>query len=245
MKQKINLRLSLIALVAILATTIGVTIVYYGIFQKQVRDDLKQNAVLLVETDVFQKAYTEGKENADSLEHLTSGNLRITWIDEDGTVLFDNDTDITGLSNHIDRPEIQEAFESGEGESTRRSDTMNMNTFYYALLLDNGTVLRVSTQARTITNVLITVLPVIGGIVVIILLGCVLIGHLLTRQLMRPLEMMAENLDDVGTPAYKELEPFADKIRSQHENILAAARSRQDFTANVSHELKTPIAAYP
>ena len=244
MKQKINIRLSLIALIAIITTTVGITMVYYSLFQGQVRNDLKQNAVLLVETDLFQNAYTSGKESSENLEHLSSGNLRITWVDADGTVLFDNDTDIAGLSNHLDRPEIQRAFENGEGESTRRSDTMNMNTFYYALLLENGTVLRVSTQARTIVSVLITALPVIAGIIVLILLGCVLIGHLLTGQLMKPIEEMAENLDDGNrVPAYRELEPFADKIRSQHENILAAAKSRQDFTANVSHELKTPITA--
>ena len=218
MKQKINIRLSLIALIAIITTAVGITMVYYSLFQGQVRNDLKQNAVLLVETDLFQNAYTSGKESSENLEHLSSGNLRITWVDADGTVLFDNDTDIAGLSNHLDRPEIQRAFENGEGESTRRSDTMNMNTFYYALLLENGTVLRVSTQARTIVSVLITALPVIAGIIVLILLGCVLIGHLLTGQLMKPIEEMAENLDDGNrVPAYRELEPFADKIRSQHE----------------------------
>ncbi len=244
MKQKINLRLALIALIAIVTTAVGVTLVYYNLFQGQVKNDLKQNAQLLMETEVFQNAYTEGRENAESLAHLSAGNLRITWIDEDGTVLFDNDTDITGLPNHMDRPEIREAFETGEGESVRRSDTMNMNTFYYALLLENGTVLRVSTQARTIASVLTAALPVIAAIAAVILLGCVLIGHLLTGQLMRPIEEMAENLDDVSrVPAYRELEPFAEKIRSQHENVLAAVKSRQDFTANVSHELKTPITA--
>ncbi|MCQ2507947.1 MAG: ATP-binding protein, partial [Dorea sp.] len=151
---------------------------------------------------------------------------------------------IADLSNHLDRPEIQMALEKGEGESSRRSVTLNMNTFYYALLLENGTVLRVSTQAGTILSVLIKALPVIGFIILVVLLGCVLIGHLLTRQLMRPIKEMADNLDDVRKiSAYKELEPFADKIRSQHENILAAAKSRQDFTANISHELKTPITA--
>ncbi len=243
MKQKINLRLGLIALMAIVATTLGITLVYYRLFQRQVRDDLKQNAWLLVETEVFQEAYARGSGNSEKLNKLVSGNLRITWIDEDGTVLFDNDTEVSGLANHMDRPEIIRAFENGEGESTRRSDTMNMNTFYYALLLENGTVLRVSTQARTIVNVLFNALPVIAGIAVLVLLGCVLVGHMLTGQLMRPLELMAENLGDGGAPAYRELEPFADKIRSQHENILAAAKSRQDFTANVSHELKTPITA--
>lgn len=244
MKQKINWRLSLIALIAIVTTTIGVTLVYYSLFQGQVQNDLRQNAGLLMETEIFQNAYELGDNSVGKLENLSSSNLRITWIDADGTVLFDNDTDISGLSNHLDRPEIQMAIANGEGESTRRSDTMHMNTFYYALLLENGTVLRVSTQARTIYSVLMTALPVIGAIVVLVLLGCVLIGHFLIGQLMRPIEEMAENLDDNSrAPAYKELEPFADKIRSQHENILAAAKSRQDFTANVSHELKTPITA--
>ena len=244
MKQKINIRLSLIALLAIVITAVSITFVYYSIFQSQVRTDLKQNAELLVETEVFQNAYISGKDKAESLAGLSSGNLRITWVDEDGTVLFDNDTDITGLSNHIDRPEIRMALENGEGQSTRRSDTMNMNTFYYALLLDNGTVLRVSTQARTVTSVLVSALPIIAIIAVLILAGCVLIGHLLTRQLMKPMEDLAENLDDIGQiTVYRELEPFANKIRDQHEGILAAAKSRQDFTANISHELKTPITA--
>lgn len=244
MKRKINIRLFLIALIAVITTMIGITCVYYSLFQRQVRRDLQQNAYLLMETEIFQNAYSSEKESKKQLERLSSGNLRITWIDADGTVLFDNDTNIKGLSNHLDRPEIQMAFENGKGESTRRSDTMNMNTFYYALLLDNGTVLRVSTQARTIGSVMMTALPVMVSILVIVLLGCVLIGHMLTGQLMRPIEEMAEHLDDgTRTPVYKELAPFADKIRNQHENILVAAKSRQDFTANVSHELKTPITA--
>ncbi len=243
MRQKINIRLELMTLLAILATTVGVTLVYYGIFQRQVRDDLRQNAWLLVESGFFQNAYNDGGAEAAALQQLDEGTLRITWIDADGTVLFDNDTDATGLANHMDRPEIKGAFDRGEGESKRRSDTMDMDTYYYARLLENGTVLRVSMQARTIINVLLAAVPVICGIAVLVLAACILIGHFLTRQLMRPIEMMAENLDEGGTLLYGELAPFVDKIRSQHENILAAARARQEFTANVSHELKTPITA--
>ena len=244
MRRKINLMLALIALLAVIATTAGITLVYYNLFQKQVQKDLRQNASLLVETELFQNAYNNGKKNLETLENLSSGNLRITWIDTDGTVLFDNDTNINGLTNHLDRPEIQQALTSGQGESIRRSSTMNMNTFYYALLLDNGTILRVSTQGRTITSVLVAALPVVLVIALLVLIVCVLIGHLLTRQIMKPIDEMAEHIDDgPQQPVYKELQPFADKIRVQHENILAAARSRQDFTANVSHELKTPITA--
>ena len=249
MKQKINLRLSLIALLAVIATTIGITFVYYNLFQTQVKNDLHTNVQLLADTELFQTLYADADGDAEridrsALTELNSDNLRITWIASDGTVLYDNDTDIAGLANHLDRPEIQAAIENGSGESVRRSDTLNLNTFYFALKLNDGTILRVSTQARSITSVFMTVMPVILIITAIVFALCILIGHLLTLQLIRPINTMAEHLDDrMAVPAYRELEPFADKIRSQHEKILEAAKSRQDFTANISHELKTPLTA--
>ncbi len=244
MKQRINYSLALIALIAIISATIAITFIFYGQFQAQVKKDLKQNAALLMETDVFQNAYADKSEISTVLSDISSETFRITWIDSDGTVLFDDEKNASGLSNHLDRPEIQQALKTGEGEITRHSDTFDLNTYYYALLLDNGTVLRVSSELITIFSVLVSALPVIAIISALILFGCVLIGHLLTKQLLLPIKEMADNLDDSQTiSTYKELEPFVNKIRMQHENILAAAKIRQDFTANVSHELKTPITA--
>ena len=249
MKQQINRLLAFIALVAILFASVGTTLVYYGLFQSQVRNDLRLNAKLLMETEVFQNAYDASGEtlhvtDTTALNRLGSGAVRITWVAADGSVLFDNDTDAGGLDNHLDRPEIQAALKNGFGESTRNSATFHMNTFYYALLLQDGTVLRVSVQARNITSVFISALPVILCIAAAILLICIILGHYLTRQLLKPIEQMAEHLEDTGCiSVYAELEPFADKIRAQHENVLAAAKSRQDFTANITHELKTPITA--
>lgn len=197
--------------------------------------DLRLTAHLLGQSGEF----TRG--NAPKLQ---DPEVRITWVDADGTVLYDDEADAGALPNHADRPEIRQAMDTGEGEIVRTSDTFNMNTFYYALRLDDGTVLRLAVDARSISSVFLAAVPVLLIIAVVIFAVCLLLGHLLTTQLIAPIDDMAEHLDEPARePVYQELEPFARKIRSQHEKILSAAQSRQDFTANVSHELKTPLTA--
>ena len=148
------------------------------------------------------------------------------------------------MPNHKDRPEVQDAFYTGHGQCVRNSDTMDMNTFYYALKQKDGTVIRVSCDASSMLSVFGNVFPAVTGILAVIIVVCIVLSQLLTRTLIEPIERMAKNIDSVQEkPVYKEIAPFAEKIRTQHENILAAARSRQDFTANVSHELKTPLTA--
>lgn len=236
MKQKINLRLIVISILAILSTTVCITFVYYELFQEQIKKDLKVEARLLSETGISGLIGNKAIANDDE--------IRITWIDEEGKVLFDSDADEGELANHLDRPEVKAAFATGLGESVRESDTMNMRTFYVAMLQSDGTVLRVATKARSIINIYISIFPVVLAIITVIIIICVLISNLLTKKLISPIKEMAEDLDRIPErSAYKELDPFVDRIREQHEDILAAAKSRQDFTANVSHELKTPITA--
>lgn len=260
MKKRINMQLINIALLAILVTAIGTTSLYYNLFIKQVRNDLKICAEVLKDCSYFDgelagydidnpvggeiDANTEQKIDSKLRAVKTQTQLRLTWVTADGTVLYDNDYATSELTNHLDRPEIQEAFATGEGEAIRSSETMRRDTYYYAILLDNNTVLRVSMDAHNFWSVFVSALPMIAFIIIGVLLMCVAISYILTSQLIKPIDDMVENVEnnDFKSP-YKELEPFSRKIRAQHADILSAAKMRQDFSASISHELKTPLTA--
>ena len=237
MKRRINIQLIGIALIAIISTMVLMTSIFYEVFQKQVREDLRLETQVLCSTGIFDE------DHIDEL-NLAVSELRITWISQDGTVLYDNDADIGSMDNHATRPEVEEAFSGGEGETVRRSDTMNANTFYYAVRLEDGSVLRVAREAGSFWSIFESSFPLIAVIILVMTVISIILAHFLTKKLIAPIEQMAGNMDDFsGAPVYKELVPFLTTIRMQHENILEAAKVRQDFTANVSHELKTPLTA--
>ena len=236
MKQKINWNLVLVSLFSTVLTLISIILVCYSLFQGQVKKDLKTTAKVLAANGISRLAAGEGAFNDPE--------LRITLISADGSVLYDNDVVTNEMENHLNRPEIQEAFQTGVGESVRKSDTMNMKTFYQAILLEDGTVLRVSTEARSMLSVFMEVIPYMIFVLCVILILCVVLSHYLTSQLVQPISEMADNMENLQSESvYKELLPFVHRIREQHEDILSFAKSRQDFTANVSHELKTPLTA--
>ena len=127
-------------------------------------------------------------------------------------MLFDNDNDINVMPNHKDRPEIQDAFHTGHGQCVRNSDTMDMNTFYYALKQKDGTVIRVSCDASSLLSVFGNVFPAVTGILAVIIVVCIVLSQLLTRTLIEPIERMAKNMDSVQEkPVYKEIAPLQRK----------------------------------
>lgn len=236
MKRKINVHLLSLSTITMLATLILVVGVFYELFQKEVLDDLKNYTHVLAQSSALDqniKEYTAYEKQ-----------LRITIIEPDGSIKYDSLTDIANIPNHGDRPEVKVAFEEGTGEAVRKSETSNRNTFYYAVRLDNGEVLRVAREADSIWSVFASVFPIIGGIVIILFIVCIGLAHMMTKSLVTPIEQLVKDLEHCEPiSTYKELMPLIAMIRKQHDDILRSAQMRQEFTANVSHELKTPLTA--
>ena len=237
MKKKINIQFAIITMVAIIFTVILSVTVYSELFQKEVRENLRICAYELKNTGIFDNPKVDYTMKAVD-------NVRITVIDTDGTVAFDTNASIGELDNHGQRPEIQEAFRNGEGEIMRRSATMNKTTFYFALRLDNGQVLRVAKEAGNAWSMLSALALPVGIMSVAMILVSVILTHFLTTSILTPIEHMASHMDDEDVEVvYRELEPFMETIRKQHKDIVKSSQMRQEFTATVSHELKTPLTA--
>ena len=239
MRRKINRQLITIAILATVVTMALITVVFRQLLQQQIIEDLKAYAGLLKKADLYQNMEIY-------VTDFEAENVRITWINSDGEVLGDTDANQDDMENHAERPEFQEALQSGEGVAIRISETLEDNTYYYAMLMEDGTVLRVAKAAQSAWKIIFSAVPGILIALMIMIGVCVLLARYFAKSIIRPLKALAANLDRPEakvTSEYKELEPFMQTIRTQHENILRAAKVRQDFTANVSHELKTPLTA--
>ena len=226
-----------ISAVGILLTFCLSTVIFYELFKSEVVDELKTYADVIKETRAYEQI-PQGNYNP------SVDDLRITIIKKNGKVFYDSFADVNKMENHANRQEVRQALKHGNGKAIRTSDTMDKSTFYYAVRLDDGNILRVAKESRSIWSVFIKVTPAILILILVIFAISKMLSKVLTKSLLLPIEEMSENLDhldDITT--YKELMPFINTIQEQHKNILMNAKMRQEFTANVSHELKTPLTA--
>lgn len=166
------------------------------------------------------------------LEELPPNDCRLTWISEEGVVLFDSLADPESMTNHADREEIREARSVGSGSSVRYSDTLTEKTFYEAVLLSDGSVLRISVSRDSAAALAVEMLQPIVLIAAAAILLSVWLAHRMAGQVVEPLNRL--NLDDpLSNDTYEELTPLLHRLDSQRQEIelqmQLLQRKQQEF----------------
>ena len=224
MTSKIFRSIFATSLIVLLATLAIITTFLYDYFTNIQIDQLKDELSI-----ASVGAEKSGKEY---LEDLKSDNFRLTWVANDGTVLFDSQADESAMDNHLDREEIKEAFETGKGSSSRYSATLTEKTLYEAVLLSDGTVLRISVnRASGFVLLLGMAYPVVIVIIIAVVVSAVL-AHKMSKRIIEPLNKL--DLDNpTENDAYEEIAPLLSRIHKQNMKIERKAaelnRRKEEF----------------
>ena len=195
---------SIITLILSLVFTVGVQ---YGIYRDSRYSALESKAYLI-----------SLSAEEDGLQKYSSAPERITLVNGDGDVLYDNKADAAGMENHSSREEIKEALKDGTGYAVRHSETLGINSCYYAIKLQNGNILRVADESLSVGAVVIELLPPIAAIALLAFVSALVLASVISKKILKPINEI--NLDEnISDTAYDELSPFIHKINSQQRRI--------------------------
>lgn len=236
MKKRIYRNMCLVTLVAILFSAILTSFLYYQNLEKQMRQELVTEAKYLeAGMDLSGEYYLT---NITKIMNSSNRN-RITWVAADGTVLFDNMADASTMENHKDRPEIQMALSSGSGRESRMSSTLSEQTFYYALRLEDGSVIRVANTTRSALAGSMAMLPALGGAAVLIMVLSMILAERQTREIVKPINELDLDHPDSGR-LYDELAPLVGKVERQQRTIcqqMDTLRTKQREFAAITENM--------
>lgn len=177
------------------------------------------------------------------LDEITdSDSCRITLIKKDGTILYDSKEDADKMENHQKRPEVQEALKKGNSFQVRQSNTMDYQMYYAATLLSTGEVLRLSYVSESVFSLLLGFAPYYIGVILVTVIIILAVTWKVSNSIIEPI-----NSIDIHNPEmnfrYKEFMPLLLRISKYNEERKKNEKLRREFSANVSHELKTPITS--
>jgi len=239
MKKRIFSAIFFVALAIIVLITGVITVSYYSTYSKGQFTRLKEESQL-----VIRGVELNGQSYFDT---MTFDKYRITWIKENGDVIYDTSSDGSSLENHLEREEVQEALETGYGEAKRYSTTILQESLYVAYKINDNSIVRLScTQDSAFYLVASTLYP-LYCIAFIALIVSVILAFTISKKIIDPLNRL--DLENVkNSKAYPEINTLLNRIEAQREQLVTDKEEmekisllRQEFTANVSHEMKTPL----
>ncbi len=238
MREKIQHSMIIIVTTTLLVAYAITTFIVYRHTMTILEEHIKQEAEYIsIAIELSGEEYVQNLDNVQK-------NTRVTLIGSDGIVVYDSsDPKGESLENHKDRPEVKAAFSSGTGQDIRKSDTLNRDMFYYAMKLSDGKVLRVAKTIENVRSTALTILPSMGIIAVLMLVCAWLLSGRQVARLIRPINELDLNEPLKNPEVYKELTPLLERIDKQNKEKDAVAEIRKEFSANVSHELKTPLTS--
>lgn len=254
MKGRIRYSLIYMGVIAALCAVYFTMRVFEGEMTDQLKSQLREN-LRLIETAYVGE--TIGDE-PQKLAKFASKDLRITLIDSKGGILYDSDAEAVKMENHNDREEVIDAFAKGVGEDLRYSSTLQAKVFYFAKRLNDDNVLRLGMRQANLQQVFSKTIPYLIVLLAAIVAASILIAIGLSRAFISPLQKL---VDQLGTPelmsienVYKEIAPLVNTIRKQDLELQLTIEQlsnekqkithlKDEFTANASHELKTPLTS--
>ena len=243
LSRRVFLALVVACAVVAVVVTAAASLLYQNAFLEDEREQLagecRTVASLLDLTD----------DDAKILGLLEFDDTRVTLIAADGTVTYDGLADASEMENHADRPEVADALATGSGSSDRPSETAGYVSLYEAVRLADGEVVRLSVDRASVVTFLMQDFVLLAGLALVVVGVSWAVSRRLSMRFVRPILAIDPASGDEVAP-YEELDPLVTRLNEQHKELVQrmnaiqdAADMRRDFTANVTHELKTPIAS--